>query len=359
MPQVGKSTLFSLLTGASAPQPGKPDARVGIARVPDPRLDALEKLFSPKKKTPATIEFVDVPGLAKGDGSSLIDLPPLRGADAFLHVVRAFENNAVAHAEGSVDPERDIEMMELEFMLADLTLVSTRLERLEAAIKKLNKAEDRTEHELLSRLKKHLESETPLREIELSSDDRKKMKNYSLLSIKPMVLALNLGDADMKEPAKIMGLPKVAAIGRRPNVSLCAVAATIEAEMAELSPEDATAFREDLGLREPGLDRVVRSAYGLLGLISFLTAGEDECRAWTIRLNTRAQSAAGEIHSDIERGFIRAEVVPYHTLIANGSLAACKEKAALRLEGKDYIVQDGDVINFRYNVGPIPPRPKP
>ncbi len=350
LPQVGKSTLFALLTGASAPQPGKPDARVGIARVPDPRLEALAKLFSPKKKTPATIEFVDVPGVSKGDGSSLIDLPALRGADAFLHVVRAFGNDSVAHVEGSIDPERDIEMMELEFMLADLTLVSTRMERLEAAIKKLNKAEDRAEHELFSRLRKHLESETPLREIELSPDDRKKMRNYSLLSIKPVVVAVNLGDADIKQPERILGRPKIATMGGRRNVALCAVSASIEAEIAELSADDARAFREDLGLSEPGLDRIVKSAYGLLGLMSFLTAGEDECRAWTIRLNTRAQNAAAEIHSDIERGFIRAEVVPCATLIANGSFSACKDKAALRLEGKDYIVQDGDVINFRFNV---------
>ena len=350
LPQVGKSTLFSLLTGALAPQPGKPDPRIGIARVPDPRLEALARLFSPKKKTPATIEFVDVPGVAKGEGASLIDLPALRGADAFLHVVRVFENEAVAHAEGSLDPGRDIEMLELEFMLADLTLVTTRLERLAAAIKKLNKAEDRAEYELLSRLKTHLESETPLREIDLAADDRKKVKNYSLLSIKPMVIALNMSDADIKAPDVILGKPKVAAMAKRPNVALCAVSATIEAEMAQLPPEDAQAFREDLGLREPGLDRIVRSAYGLLGLISFLTAGEDECRAWTIRRSTRAQNAAGEIHSDIERGFIRAEVVPYEALIAAGSLSACKEKATLRLEGKDYIVQDGDVINFRFNV---------
>ena len=350
LPQVGKSTLFSLLTGAPAPQPGKPDPRIGIARVPDSRLEELQKLFSPKKKTPATIEFVDVPGVAKGDGSSLIDLPALRGADAFLHVVRAFANDSVAHAEGSVDPERDVEMLELEFMLADLGLVTTRLERLEATIKKLNKAEDRAELELLSRLKKHLESETPLREIELAPDDRKKMKNYSLLSIKPLVIAMNLGDADIKQPETILEKPKIAALAKGKNVALCAVSATIEAEIAELSAIDAQVFRDDLGLKEPGLDRIVRSAYGLLGLISFLTAGEDECRAWTIRRNTRAQLAAGEIHSDIERGFIRAEVVPYETLIAAGSFAACKEKAALRLEGKDYIVQDGDVINFRFNV---------
>lgn len=350
LPQVGKSTLFSLLTGAAAPLPGKLDTRIGVARVPDPRLDALANLFSPKKKTPATIEFVDVPGVAKGDGSSLIGLPALRGADAFLHVVRAFESDAVAHAEGAVDPERDIEMLELELMLADLTLVSTRLERLEATIKKLNKTEDRAEHELFARLKKHLESEAPLREIELTPEDRQKTKNYSLLSIKPLVIAVNLGDAAIKNTETILGKPRIAAMGMRQNVALCAISATIEAEIAELSAEDAQAFRDDLGLKEPGLDRIVRSAYGLLGLISFLTAGEDECRAWTIRRKTRAQNAAGEIHSDIERGFIRAEVVPYETLIALGSLAACKEKAALRLEGKDYIVQDGDVINFRFNV---------
>ena len=188
MPQVGKSTLFTLLTGAAAPHPGKADPRIGVARVPDPRLEALEALFSPKKKTPATIEFVDIPGVARGDGSSLIDLPAIRGTDAFLHVVRAFPDDSVPHVEGSVDAERDIELLELELMLADLALVTTRLERLDAAIKKLNKAEDRSERDLFVRLKQHLETERPLREIELDAEERKKVRNYSLLSIKAYLL---------------------------------------------------------------------------------------------------------------------------------------------------------------------------
>jgi hypothetical protein len=307
-------------------------------------------MYSPRKTTPATIEFVDVPGVAKGAGSSLVDLPALRGVDAFLHVVRAFRNDAVPHAEGEVDAERDVEMLDLELMLADLALVSTRLERLEQAIKKLNKAEDRSEQELFLRLRKHLESERPLREMDASADDAKRLRNYSLLSIKPVVAAINMGDSDIKDPRAILARPKLAAFGSRPNAALCPVSATIEAEISELAPDDAAAFRADLGLEEPGLDRIVRSAYALLGLMSFLTAGEDECRAWTIRRGTRAQSAAGEIHSDIERGFIRAEVVAFEALVAAGSLAACRENATLRLEGKDYIVQDGDVINFRFNV---------
>lgn len=307
-------------------------------------------MYNPKKTTPATIEFVDVPGVAKGAGSALVDLPALRGVDAFLHVVRAFDNDSVPHVEGDVDAERDVEMLDLELMLADLSLVSTRLERLEQSIKKLNKAEDRAEQELFLRLKRHLESERPLREMEVSSDDAKRLKNYSLLSIKPVVAAINMGDSAIKNPTAVLGRPKLAAFGGRTNAALCPVSATIEAEIAELSAEDAAAFRADLGLHEPGLDRIVHSAYTLLGLMSFLTAGEDECRAWTIRRGTRAQNAAGEIHSDIERGFIRAEVVAFDALIAAGSLAACRENASLRLEGKDYIVQDGDVINFRFNV---------
>jgi hypothetical protein len=349
---VGKSALFRVLTGAPPPQAGRPEARAGIAKVPDPRLKALADLYKPKKVTPATIEFVDVPGVAKGQGSALVDLPALRGVDAFLHVVRAFRNDAVAHVEGTIDPERDVEMLELELMLADLTLVATRLERLEQSIRKLNKPEDKAEKELFLRLKAHLEGERPLREMEVSpaSDDARRLRNYSLLSIKPVVAAINMGDDDIKSPGGILNLKKLQAFAAKPNVALCPVAATIEAEIADLGPEDADAFRKDLGLDEPGLDRIVRSAYGLLGLLSFLTAGEDECRAWTIRRNTRAQNAAGEIHSDIERGFIRAEVVPYESLIALGSIAACRERATLRLEGKDYIVQDGDVINFRFNV---------
>jgi hypothetical protein len=348
---VGKSTLFHLLTGQSATPPGgRPEARIGVARVPDRRVDALADLFKPKKKTFATVEYVDVPGVAKGEGAALVDLPALRGVDALLHVVRAFASDVVPHPDGSVDPLRDANMLELELILADLAAVDRRLERIQANIKKANKPEDVAEQALFQKMKAHLEQERPLRELVATDEDERRLRNYSFLSGKPVLLVANLGEGDVKDSAAALertGLPGFAA---RPQVALCPVSAPIEAEMAELSAEDARVFREDLGLREPGLDRVIRTSYALLGLLSFLTAGEDECRAWTIRKGTRAQLAAGTIHSDIERGFIRAEVVAFDDLVAAGSLATCREKGTLRLEGKDYEVRDGDVINFRFNV---------
>jgi GTP-binding protein YchF len=347
---VGKSTLFHLLTGQGAPPGGRAEARVGIARVPDARVDALARLFNPKKKTYATVEYVDVPGVAKGEGAALVDLPALRGVDALLHVVRAFESDVVPHPDGSVDPLRDAKMLELELILADLTAVDRRLEKLDANIKKANKADDVAERALFQKMKAHLEAERPLRELELSEEEGRRLRNYSFLSEKPVLLVANVGEGDVRGAQGLLERSGLAAFASRPHVGLSSVSAPIEAEMADLSPDDARAFREDLGLAEPGLDRVIRTSYALLGLLSFLTAGEDECRAWTIRRGTRAQAAAGAIHSDIERGFIRAEVVSFDDLVAAGSLAACRDKGTLRLEGKEYEVRDGDVINFRFNV---------
>jgi GTP-binding protein YchF len=348
---VGKSTLFQLLTGTPAPAPGgRPEARVGVARVPDSRVFRLAELFKPKKRTLATIEYVDVPGVAKGEGQALVDLPALRGVDALVHVVRAFESSSVPHPDGSVDALRDAKMLELELILADLATVERRIERLEANIKKANKPEDVSERALFQRLKQALEAERPLRELALSDEERARLRGYALLSGKPMLLVVNLGEQQIRDASTWLGRSGLAAFASQPGLGVCAVAAPIEAEMAELSAEDAQAFREDLGLAEPGLDRVIRSTYELLGLVSFLTAGEDECRAWTIRRGTRAQLAAGAIHSDIERGFIRAQVVGFDDLVAAGSLAACRERGTLRLEGRDYQVQDGDVIEFKFNV---------
>ena len=347
----GKSSLFQLMTGAAAPPPGgRPEPRMGIARVPDPRIETLAEMYKPKKKTPATVEFVDVPGVAKGEGAALVDLAALRGADALVHVVRAFESDAAPHPDGSVDAMRDARMLELELILADLGAVERRLERLEASIKKLNKADDVSERVLFLKMKDALEAEKPLRELELTDDERRRLKNYSFLSEKPILLVVNVGENLIKRADALLEETGLAAFARAPGRAIVPVSASIEAEVAQLSPEDAKAFRDDLGLAEPGLDRVIRISYALLGLISFLTAGEDECRAWTIRKGTRAQLAAGAIHSDIERGFIRAEVVSFEDLVAAGSLAACRDKGTLRLEGKEYIVRDGDVINFRFNV---------
>ena len=347
----GKSTLFQLLTGTPAPLPGgRPEPRVGVARVPDPRVFRLAEIFNPKKRTLATVEYVDVPGVAKGEGQALVDLPALRGVDALVHVVRAFESESAPHPDGSVDALRDARMLELELILADLQTVERRIERLDANIKKANKPEDVSERALFERLKQALEAEKPLRELGLSEEEQARLRGYALLSGKPMLLVANLGEAQIRDAASWLSRSGLQEFAKKPGLGVCAVAAPIEAEMAELSPEDAQAFREDLGLAEPGLDRVIRSTYELLGLLSFLTAGEDECRAWTIARGTRAQLAAGAIHSDIERGFIRAQVVAFSDLVAAGSLAACREKGTLRLEGRDYLVQDGDVIEFKFNV---------
>jgi GTP-binding protein YchF len=350
LPSVGKSTLFQLLTGAAAPAPGRPEPRLGMARVPDPRVCALAEMYRPRKKTLATVEYVDVPGVSKGEGSALVDLPALRGVDALLHVVRTFASDAVPHPDGSVDPLRDARMLELELILADLGAVERRLDRLEGSVKKTGKPEEGAERALLLRVKEGLEGERPLREMPLGEEDRRQLRNYAFLSEKPVLLVANLGEEQIRDSVGTLESSGLKGFAARPGFALCAVSAPIEAEMAELPAADAKAFREDLGLAEPGLDRVIQTSYALLGLISFLTAGEDECRAWTIRKGTKAQTAAGTIHSDIERGFIRAEVVSFTDLMAAGSIAACREKGTLRLEGKEYEVQDGDVINFRFNV---------
>jgi GTP-binding protein YchF len=348
---VGKSTLFQLLTGSPSPPPGsRPEPRLAVARVPDPRVDALADLFNPKKRTWASVEYVDVPGVGRGQGSTLVDLPALRGVDALVHVVRAFESDTVPHPEGSIDPLRDASVLELELILADLGTVERRIERLDANIQKARTSEDMAERELFGRLKAGLEGESPLRELGLSDEERRRLRGYALLSEKPLLVVANLDEQRIHDSHAFLESSGLEGLARRPGVAVCAVSAPIEAEMTELDGEDARAFREDLGLAEPGLDRVIRTSYELLGLISFLTVGEDECRAWTILRGTRAQAAAGAIHSDIERGFIRAEVVPCDELLAAGSLAACRERGTLRLEGKEYEVKDGDVVNFRFAV---------
>ena len=347
---VGKSTLFQLLTGSAASVSGRPEARLGIARVPDARLEKLTEMFHPKKKTPATVEYVDVPGVSKGQGGVLVDLPALRGVDVLVHVVRAFESDVVPHPEGSLDPVRDVDLLELEMKLADLQTVERKLERLEKSLKKLRNAEELAELALFERLKRVLETDRPLREHDFDDADQKRLRSYAFLSGKPLLVAVNLGEEQLRDSDRYLEGSGLVEVGDRSHVELCVVSAPIEAEMAQLDGDDARAFRDELGLAEPGLDRVIRSSYGLLGLISFFTVGEDECRAWTIRDGTAAQRAAATIHSDIERGFIRAEVVRCEDLVEAGSLAACRERGTLRLEGKEYGVQDGDVVHFRFNV---------
>jgi GTP-binding protein YchF len=348
----GKTALFQLLTSArEAPRTGgKADANVGVSRVPDERLDRLTALFNPRKRVPAAVEFADLAGAAAGRASAqaLLDVGAFRNADALLHVVRIFRDPSVPHPAGSVDPARDVRTMEDEVILADLGVVERRLERLERDIKKGGNADLRKEQDVLTTCGRALEEGRSLRTLSLPPEDQKRLRGFQFLSAKPLLLVLNLDEADLPHAAdavRLAGLEDLVTGAATRAVPICA---KIELEIAQLDEADAKAFMQDLGLRESGLDRVIRASYDLLGYISFFTVGEDECRAWSIPRDTPAVVAAGEIHSDISRGFIRAEVVRYEALLERGSLAACRDHGELRLEGKDYIVLDGDVINFRH-----------
>ncbi len=347
--RVGKTTLWSILTGRDVPPGSKPETRKGVARVPDPRLDRLTALFEPKKHTPATVTYVDVVPLERG--SARADNPvlgELRAADALVMVLRAFDDPLDPHPEGSIDPARDLELMETEFLLADLEVAQRRLERLDALIPKTNRPEDRAERELIAKVIAELEAERPLREGALGDDELRALRGFAFLTAKPLLVAVNLGEDDtalIGAPPERLGLGAVA--GRR-GVETVALSAKIEEEIAALGPEDAETFRRELGIEEPALDRLIRASYRLLGLISFFTVGKDECRAWAIRQGTVARAAAGTIHSDLERGFIRAEVIEWDRLLEAGSLAAAREKGWLRLEGRDYVVRDGDVLHVRH-----------
>jgi GTP-binding protein YchF len=351
-PSSGKTALFQLLTSArEAPRAGgKTEANVGVSRVPDDRLDRLTALFNPRKHVPATVEFADVagPGGAPTGAQALLDLAPFRNADALLHVVRLFRDPAVPHPAGSVDPARDVRTMEDEVILADLGVVEKRLERLERDLKKGGNPELKKEQEILVRCRAALEGGQPLRALGLSPEDARRLRGFQFLSAKPLLIVLNLDEADLGQADQAVQLAGLDAFMSGAATRAVPICAKIELEIAQLDAADAAAFMADLGLRESGLDRVIRASYDLLGYISFFTVGEDECRAWSIPRNTPAVLAAGEIHSDISRGFIRAEVVRYDQLLARGSIAACRDHGELRLEGKEYIVLDGDVINFRH-----------
>jgi GTP-binding protein YchF len=351
-PSSGKTALFQLLTSArEAPRSGgKADANIGVSRVPDERLDRLTALFNPRKHVPATVEFADIAGVsgAKTGAAALLDVAAFRNADALLHVVRMFRDPSVPHPSGSVDPARDVRTMEDELILADLGVVERRLERLERDLKKGNTPELKKEQEILRRCREALEAGRPLRALELSPEDGKRLRGFQFLSSKPLLLVLNLDEEDLPQADRAVQLAGVDDFISGAATLAVPICAKIELEIAQLEPADAQAFMADLGLKESGLDRVIRASYDLLGYISFFTVGEDENRAWSIPRHTSAQLAAGEIHSDIQRGFIRAEVVRYEHLLARGTLAACREHGELRLEGKEYVVQDGDVINFRH-----------
>jgi GTP-binding protein YchF len=348
----GKTTLFRLMTSPRGDAPraahGRTDAAVGVSRVPDERLERLTAMFKPRRKVPATVEIADLAGAGHAGARDLLDVAPFRNADALLHVIRLFRDESIPHPAGSVDPLRDARTMEEELILADLGVVERRLERLDKDLKRSATPALRRERDLLQSCREALESGRPLRALALGADDLKLLRGFQFLSAKPLLLVLNIDEADLPrldEAVQLAGLEAFVAGAETRAVAVCA---RIELEIAQLGDADARAFLADLGLRESGLDRVIRAAYDLLGYVSFFTVGEDECRAWSIPRGTPAVAAAGEIHTDIQRGFIRAEVVPYDRLVARGSLAACREHGELRLEGKDYIVQDGDIINFRF-----------
>jgi len=350
----GKSTLFQLMTSVKETgraAHGKGEATVGISKVPDARLDKLAEMYNPRKKTPATVEFTDLAMPAgTGGAQALVDVAAYKNADALVHVLRAFQDPSVPHPTGSVDPARDAQAMEDELILADLGVVERRLERLEKDLKKSRTADLERERDVLLLCKSALEDGRPLRALDLKGDDLKRLRGYQFLSAKPLLIVINLdesqlGDGGVERAAAATGLGGFLSRAATAAVAVCA---KIELEIGQLDAADAAAFLADLGLAESGLNRVIRASYDLLGYISFLTAGEDECRAWSIPRNTAAQLAAGEIHSDIQRGFIRAEVVTYDHLMARGSMNACKEHGEVRLEGKEYVVQDGDIINFRF-----------
>jgi GTP-binding protein YchF len=350
-PKTGKSTLFSLLTGAPPPAHGaREEVRAGVARVPDPRLDRLTEMYHPRKETPATVEYMDIAGVEKGEAADALPLDQLRTADALAHVVRGFRDESIPHVEGPPDPPRDVSTMETELILADHTIASRRIEKLEMAVKKAHRDDDRKELDLLKKCLSALEREVPLRNLEFPEEERRRLRGFTFLSLKPLLVVVNADEADARLLAG--GAPSfgLGGLEGRPATEVVALSARIEGEIALLDPADGAAFRAELGIREPALDRMIRGSYRLLGQISFFTVGDDECRAWTIREGTPARSAAGTVHSDMERGFIRAELTAYDDLIAAGSWAACRERGTLRLEGKDYVVRDGDVINFRFGV---------
>src|SRR5262245_4984893 len=350
LPKSGKTTLFNLLTGSKVATArydgGRAELHTGIARVPDPRVDRLSAIFKPKKTTYATFEVVDLAGIERGERASL-ETKEFRNADALLHVVRAFADEAL----GAPAPKRDIEDLETELILADLEVVDRRLERLEASIKKQRKDAEVKEQAILTRLKAELESETPLRAVALTPDDARAVRGYTFLSQKPILHCVNLDEKAIDDGPKAVEKLGLEPAAQRPRTRIGWVSAVIEAEVAELAGDEQRAFLAELGLTEPAIHRVLSDCYALLGLVSFFTVGEDEVRAWPIPEGTRAQAAAGTVHSDIERGFIRAEVASYDDLVAvEGSFAELRARGQQRLEGKDYIVRDGEICHFRFNV---------
>ncbi len=357
LPNVGKSTLFNAITKAGAEAANYPfctiEPNVGVVELPDTRLDILTDMFKPRSRVPAVMRFVDIAGLvagaSKGEGLGNQFLAHIRETDAIAQVVRCFENENITHVAGDINPLRDIEIIRTELCLADLETVEKRRQRVEKVARSGNK-EAKIEMALIEKVQPFLEAATPARLAEVTEEEEPFLREWNLLTVKPVLYVVNVSEDEIADPAANPHVQAVAALAAEEGAQWVAISAEIEAEIAELSGAEAATFLEDLGLHESGLDRLIKAAYSLLGLINFFTTGEDECRAWTIVRGTKAQKAAGKIHTDIERGFIRAEIVSYDDLIACGSMAKAREKGLIRLEGKEYVMKDGDVTYFRFNV---------
>ncbi len=353
LPQVGKTSLFKILTKAKLEDRGysnPKEVHLGMARVPDERLEKLAALYKPKKTVFATVEYADVGAIGQEALKEASLLASLRNVDALIHVLRVFDDPSVP-LTAPIDPLKEIQDVEFDLMLSDLTQIEKRMERLEKDLKKMRSPELEAEHALLLRAKPQLESEQPLRAMEMTADEKKLIRGFMFLSQKPVLYVLNISESttlgvDLEAAVEKYGLAKIAS---RPGTGATAICGKVEAELAEMPDEEAEEFLSSYGLVESGLRRLIRKSYELLGLIAFFTVGEDECRAWTIPVNSRAQQAAGAIHSDLEKHFIRAETIHWDTLLAAGSEAAARSQGTLRLEGKDYIVQDGDVMHIRHS----------
>ncbi len=356
LPNVGKSTLFNAITQAGAQAANYPfctiEPNVGVVAVPDERLDVLAKMYSPEKYTPTTIEFVDIAGLvrgaSRGEGLGNKFLSHIREVDAVVHVVRCFEDANVVHVDGGVDPIRDMETIGLELIFADMETLEKRLDK----SRKMLKTGDKklaAEVALMERIYRHLESGNPLRSMEMTDDEAEIARGLFLLTGKPVIYVANVGE-DGLDGAPNARVQAVYAAAEKEGAEALTICCKLEEEISELAADEKQEFLTEMGVKESGLDQLVKACYKLLGLISFLTAGPKEVRAWTITRGTKAPQAAGKIHTDFERGFIRAEIVPYDTLIELGGMNACKEKGLVRSEGKDYVMQDGDITVFRFNV---------
>ena len=357
LPNVGKSTLFNAITNAGAESANYPfctiDPNVGVVAVPDSRLDWLSDFHKPKKTTPAVVEFVDIAGLvkgaSKGEGLGNKFLSNIRATDAIVHVVRCFDDPNVIHVEGSTDPLRDIQIIDIELIMADMEMVQRRIDKCSKAGRTGDKKAAH-EAEVFQGLQDWLNEGRSARSYECGEDDAALIATAELLSLKPIIYAANLDEAGFSDYQNNAYYQQVAGVAAAEGAQVIPVCAQLEAEIAQLEPDEKKLFLDDLGIPESGLDRLIKASYALLGLISFLTAGEYECRAWTIQKGTKAPQAAGKIHTDFEWGFIRAEVVSFDDLVANGSMNAAKEKGLVRSEGKDYVMQDGDIVLFRFNV---------